>query len=189
MIFAGTSSYSYKSTFFERLLEKTERLLKLIPFQECQFQLRSITYPELITERVLNWRSGVTLLKKFRPCSHYTGYFSCRHEKLCSIVYNRLQVVPHFSSGIVERTKRERAWKSPHARKGDTRQGESNLIFSLSPPRIAFLAWGDFPRALAFRSLYYPWGTRSLCIQLSPEREVNSGSWLYTATRSVDVYT
>ena len=32
----------------------------------------------------------------------------------------RLRVVPHFSSGIVERAKRERAWKSPHARKGDT---------------------------------------------------------------------
>ena len=30
----------------------------------------------------------------------------------------RLRVVPHFSSGIVERAKRERAWKSPHARKG-----------------------------------------------------------------------
>ena len=32
----------------------------------------------------------------------------------------RLRVVPHFSSGIVERVKRERTWKSPHARKGDT---------------------------------------------------------------------
>ena len=32
----------------------------------------------------------------------------------------RLRVVPHFSSGIVERVKRERKWKSPHARKGDT---------------------------------------------------------------------
>ena len=28
----------------------------------------------------------------------------------------RLRVVPHFSSGIVERAKRERVWKSPHAR-------------------------------------------------------------------------
>ena len=37
----------------------------------------------------------------------------------------RLRVVPHLSSGIVERAKRERAWKSPHARKGDTRRGES----------------------------------------------------------------
>ena len=44
----------------------------------------------------------------------------------------RLRVVPHFSSRIVERAKRERAWKSPHARKA----------------RRAFLA---------FRSLYYPW--------------------------------
>ena len=40
---------------------------------------------------------------------------------------NRLRVVPHFSSGIVERAKRERAWKSPHARKGDTRQGQRIL--------------------------------------------------------------
>ena len=36
------------------------------------------------------------------------------------IFQSRLQVVPHFSSRIVERAKRERAWKSPHARKGDT---------------------------------------------------------------------
>ena len=36
---------------------------------------------------------------------------------------SRLRVVPHFSSGIVGRAKRERAWKSPHARKGDTRRG------------------------------------------------------------------
>ena len=35
----------------------------------------------------------------------------------------RLRVVPHFSSGIVERAKRELARKSPHARKGDTRVG------------------------------------------------------------------
>ena len=38
----------------------------------------------------------------------------------------RLRVVPHFSSGIVKRAKRERAWKSAHARKGDTRWGERN---------------------------------------------------------------
>ena len=34
---------------------------------------------------------------------------------------SRLRVVPHFSSGIVERAKHERAWKSPHTRKGNTR--------------------------------------------------------------------
>ena len=30
----------------------------------------------------------------------------------------RLRVVSHFSSGIVERAEHERAWKSPHTRKG-----------------------------------------------------------------------
>ena len=39
----------------------------------------------------------------------------------------RLRVVPHFSTGIVERAKRERAWKSPHPRKGDTRRGERKM--------------------------------------------------------------
>ena len=38
-------------------------------------------------------------------------------ESICTYT-GSLRVVPHFSSGIVERAKRERAWKSPHARKG-----------------------------------------------------------------------
>ena len=63
---------------------------------------------------------------------------------------SRLRLVPHFSSRIVERAKREPACKSPHARKGDTR-------------RVAFSRVRWFSRALAFRSLYYPWGTRSIC--------------------------
>ena len=40
----------------------------------------------------------------------------------------RLRVVPQLSSGIVERAKRERAWKSPHARKGDTRNQTSIIM-------------------------------------------------------------
>ena len=59
-----------------------------------------------------------------------------------SLVEARLRVVPHFSSGIVEPAKRERAWKLPHARKGDTRWGERKMT---SPHRVSpFLAWGDF---------------------------------------------
>ena len=52
----------------------------------------------------------------------------------------RLQVVPHFSSGIVEWAKCERARKSSHARKGNTRQGDKNEgpSFFLSPSRVAF---------------------------------------------------
>ena len=65
---------------------------------------------------------------------------SCRQSAL-----GRLRVVAHFSSGIVGRAKREWAWKSPHARKGDTL-------------RVAFSRVGCFSRALSFRSPYYPWG-------------------------------
>ena len=68
----------------------------------------------------------------------------------------RLRVVRHLSSGVVERAKRERAWKSPHARKGDTRH------FSLSPPRLAFLAWSDLHARSRFARSTIPeekWGT------------------------------
>ena len=71
-----------------------------------------------------------------------------------------------------KRAKRERAWIHPTRERRDVAGS-----FSLSPPRLAFLAflpWGDFHafRSFhafhafhAFRSLYYPWGkmgTRSL---------------------------
>ena len=70
-----------------------------------------------------------------------------------------------FSSGIVERAKHERAWKSPHARKGDTRRGERKIF--LSPRRVSpFLAWGDFHAPSRFARSTIPeekWGTtRSL---------------------------
>ena len=69
----------------------------------------------------------------------------------------RLQVVPHFSSGIIEQAKREHAWKSPHVRKGDMWRGERKMRvphFYLAPSRVAFSRVGWFSRALAFRSLY-----------------------------------
>ena len=49
----------------------------------------------------------------------------------------RLRVVPHFSSGIGERTKHERVWKSPLARKGDTRRG---VIFARARVSLALLS-------------------------------------------------
>ena len=56
--------------------------------------------------------------------------FYCSHLQVISKNYrplDRLRVVAHFSSGIVERAERERSWKSPHARKGDTRRGERKM--------------------------------------------------------------
>ena len=45
---------------------------------------------------------------------------SSQAKSVWGLLSSRLRVVPHFYSGIVEWAKRERAWKSPHARKGDT---------------------------------------------------------------------
>ena len=78
-------------------------------------------------------------------------------KKVLFIDDKRLRVASHFSSGIVERTKRERVKITPRE-KGDTRRGERNM----SP----FLAWGDFHARSRFARSTIPeekWGTiRSL---------------------------
>ena len=60
---------------------------------------------------------------------------------------------PLFPSGIVEGAKRDRAVKITPRKKGETLRGEKNMRdwalsvvpdFSLSPPRLAFLALDDF---------------------------------------------
>ena len=64
---------------------------------------------------------------------------------------HRLRVVPHFSSGIVGRAKREHAWKSPHERKGDTRRGERKMRdYRQSPSFWPFTA--DWFRSVKFVS-------------------------------------
>ena len=78
-----------------------------------------------VCKEMLLWRLYPVLAQKKRNlCVNWVDLIS------------RLRVVPHFSSGRVERAKREWAWKSPYAKKGDTRQGEGKN--SLSPPRVAF---------------------------------------------------
>ena len=71
------------------------------------------------------------------------------------IVITRLRVVPHFSSGIVKRAKRERVKITPREKR-------------LSPRRVSpFLAWCDFHARSRFVRSTIPeekWGTtRSLC--------------------------
>ena len=79
--------------------------------------LLSISFSELFQ----NWFTD--------PWQARWAYYTIQYNSLLTLPWwGRLRVVPHFSSGIVERAKRERAWKSSHARKGDT----------------PFLAWGDF---------------------------------------------
>ena len=95
-----------------------------------------------------------TLLTKFRgPLTGETlfGPFTERDRtETCFVTRkDRLRVVHRFPSGIVDRAKRERAWKSPHARKA--RRGRER-----EKARLSRMGW--FSCALAFRSIYYPWG-------------------------------
>ena len=83
--------------------------------------------------------------------------------KIYSVPVPRLQKIPshpgfasvtswdttrlRVSSGIVGRAKRERAWKSPHARKGDTRRGERKMRSFFSLPAACRL----FSRGVIFK--------------------------------------
>ena len=91
------------------------------------------------------------------PCDARTR----RDYKPRSSVLREERVVPYFSSRIVKRAKRERAWKSPHSRKSNTRRGERKIrgpsFFSPTLLHVAFSCVGWFSRALAFCLLYYPW--------------------------------
>ena len=134
------------------------------------------------------WNSK--FLKRFLKLI-FDNFFNCFAFFIIKIhgcrAASRLRVVPHLSSGIVERAKRERAWKSPHARKGDTRRRQremrdyrqsssfwtyallsqhKTLIF-FSPHRVSPFARGMiFTRARGFARSTIPeekWGTtRSL---------------------------
>ena len=82
-----------------------------------------------------------------------------------SHLQRRLRVVPIFPQGsgllrdIVERAKRERAWKITPSEKGETR-GERK---KLSPSRLAFLAWDDFHARSTIPE--EKWGLLVVCLQ------------------------
>ena len=69
--------------------------------------------------------------------------------------------VDYEKSPIVGRAKRERAWKSLHARKGDTRRGERKIFLSF--------------HRVAFRSLYYLWGKMGDYYNLEPRVRFSFG--------------
>ena len=81
-----------------------------------QFFLRHFPFDKLTND----WRSRWAALvpKNPPPPIPYTNWI-CMSELTCAEGH-RLRVDSHFFSGIAERAKRQRAWKSPHARKGDT---------------------------------------------------------------------
>ena len=74
-----------------------------------KFFLRHFPFDKLTND----WRSRWTAFvpKNPPPPIPYTNWI-CMSELTCAEGH-RLRVVPYFSSGIVERAKRKRAWKSP----------------------------------------------------------------------------
>jgi len=107
------------------------------------------------------------LVNKKNILGEYSSFFK---PSTWNYVCLRLREVPHFSSGIVERAKRERAWKSPHASTLCCLEVQTQF----TPPRTRpcrvspFLTWGDFHARSRFARSTIPeekWGTtRSLCM-------------------------
>ena len=104
-----------------------------------------------------------------------------------------LQVLPIFSSGIVQPAKRQRAWKSPHTRKA-RRGGEREKFFSLAAAsRLSRAGW--FSRALAWawkkkkgRQRNPLWlGCRAIIAQLCRLREEVESNFTFQAWFGVAV--
>ena len=89
-----------------------------------------------------------------------------------SLKLSRLRLVPIFLKDS-RGSKTEHAWKLPHARKarrGGEREkwfemkNEIKNHFSLSPPHLALLAWGDFHTHLPFAPSTIPEGKWGLLV-------------------------
>ena len=115
----------------------------------------------LAVERI-SWHAG----KVLRPLLQFQWLFSLWGSLRILRVLNESSTMKIFASVLMKDIRvwlqaevfvsenpilhfNERAWKSPHARKGDSPKGERTS-------RLSRVEW--FSRALAFRSLYYPWG-------------------------------
>ena len=119
--------------------KRTNQTIQFLINDQKIDRVKETVFLGVIMDENLNWYYFVSVAVIFIPSSkncNWGGLINIsfivsfrppRHFFLPSICCCRLRVFPHFSSGILERAKRERAWKSPHARKGDTRRGERKM--------------------------------------------------------------
>ena len=75
----------------------------------------------------------------------------------------RLRAVPIFSSGIVERAKRDRAWKSPQSRKSETRWGNFHARSCFARSTIPEEIWGQQAVYQSTRKLAWELSLLLLC--------------------------
>ena len=138
VFFFLVQSYSVSPVCFQCIMKKALFLRCLGLFWSPI--LITLSLEKKNSEKVLNFGSK----NLYEPCGEQqcvAASLLCRDHH--SYVWTRLRVV----------AKRECAWKSPHARKGNTWRGERKMCV-----RVAFSRVGWFSHALAFCSLYYPWG-------------------------------
>ena len=147
-----------------------QKILKMVNFEMSRrYHFQSI----MNIHRVL-----FILLNSTKWWRYYiSNYFESRKALI------RLQVVPHFSSGIVERAKHECAWKSPHARKARS-GGEREKwfkFFSLSVTCHLFSHGVIFTRARVSLALLSPRTNEGLLVVYKAFCIlINSGSTLLT---------
>ena len=75
-----------------------------------------------LSKKIWLWRQMSQIGQNLDRCIGSAEKIFCHDSPM-----SRLRVVPHFASGIEDSGKRERAWKSPYARKGNTRRGERKM--------------------------------------------------------------
>ena len=139
-----------KSTIKTRTLSSGQKTKKhtcscLIVMRSCQSKKKKNRKPrhrQCSTE--LQSHSVLQLFELSRRLSVYLSSATPRISwelKTKNTLKTRLRVVPHFSSGIVERAKRERTWKSPHARKASTVGREKNEGLQTKPKLLTLHGW------------------------------------------------
>ena len=98
-MFLGEKSEAFRITKNNMVaLINNERLAKIWNPGNVKLQIRNCKRKNLMLKG-----SNITASLIWKICDYL------------ELSTRRLRVVPHFFSGIVEREKRERAWKSPHA--------------------------------------------------------------------------
>ena len=148
-----------KSTIKTRTLSSAQKTKKhtcscLIVMRSCQSKKKNRKPRHRQCSTELQSHSVLQLFELSRRLSVYLSSATPRISwelKTKNTLKTRLRVVPHFSSGIVERAKRERTWKSPHARKashGGEREkwGTTDKAQAFDPSRLTdFGVWSSYP--------------------------------------------
>ena len=107
-------------------------------FLPGNFPLHYIVYLYSLDTKGHLFSQGITVL--------WLSYFQFTQRFYVNTIYRWTTSSPHFFSGIVERAKRERAWKSPHARKARRVGEREKVVCYLPTPLLSLFLQAKQPR-------------------------------------------